>query len=313
MTISKDPLGQDALIAEASRWFAALEAGTAHADDFEKWRRGDPARAVAYARVVANWERIATASPAALHPRTDEAPAFTRRQWLRIAAVGVPLAVIGSGFVAQRAYAWDNATTGVGETRRVNLPDGSIAYLNTDTSLSWQFSKKQRALRLERGEVALDLRGRDSAIFHADAGSLSLTPGLFDARVTDDRVKVTLVDGPAMPLRDTADAEALKPNQSIIVEGDGMHRVETHSSEQVASLMAWRAGEIILIDQSVADAAADFNRYLPRKIIVVDAALAQEKIGGRFDLSRPDQFLKAVSLSLNAQVTTTPNGYRLAR
>lgn len=317
MTISKDNPGQDALIAEASRWFAALDAGSVRPEEFDAWRRGDPARAVAYARVIANWESIGTA-PApqgqCSAPQEDIAsPSINRRQWLRAAAVGLPLAVIGSGFVAQRAYAWDNARTGVGETRRVALPDGSIAYLNTDTSLSWRFSGERRALRLDRGEVALDLRGGDAATFHADAGSLPLTPGLFDARVTAGRAEVTLVDGAAMPLRGVARAAALQPNQSVIVDGDGPHRVETHSSEQVASLMAWRAGEIIFLDRSVADAAADFNRYLPRKIVVADAALAQEKIGGRFDLARPDQFLKAVSLSLNAQVIKTPDGYRLAR
>lgn len=311
MTISKDPLGQDALIAEASRWLAALDAGTAHADEFEAWRRGDPARAVAYARVVANWENIAPAP--AIMAQKATAPMVSRRQWLRGAAVGLPLAVIGSGFVAQRAYAWDNATTGVGETRRITLPNGGIAYLNTDTSLSWRFSDDHHALRLERGEVALDLRAGGRTTFHADAGSLSLTAGLFDARVTDDRAEVTLVDGPAMPLGAAAPTAALKPHQSVIVDGGGMHHVETHSSEQIASLMAWRAGEIIFLDQSVADAAADFNRYLARKIIIADATLAQEKIGGRFDLARPDQFLKAVSLSLNAQVTTTPDNYRLAR
>ncbi|WP_420144300.1 FecR family protein [Sphingobium sp.] len=328
MTISNDPLGQDALIAEASRWLAALDAGTADAADFEAWRRADPARAVAYARVAGQWETIAAIpaprdqpvlAPAPAQASTqaptlaDAAPMASRRQWLRAAAVGLPLAIIGSGFVAQRAYAWDNATTGVGETRRVALPDGSIAYLNTDTSLSWRFSDDRRALRLDRGEVALDLRGGNSATFHADAGSLPLTPGLFDARITGDRAELTLVDGAAMPLRGAAHAAALQPNQSVIVDGDGPHRVESHSSEQIASRMAWRAGEIIFLDQSVADAAADFNRYLPRKIVVADATLAQEKIGGRFDLARPDQFLKAVSLSLNAQVTTTPDGYRLAR
>lgn len=315
MTISKDPLGQDALISEASRWFAALDAGTANADDFEAWRRGNPARAVAYARVVANWERIATASAPdmALQERRSHGPVLERRRFLRFAALGLPLAVIGSGFVAQRAYAWDNAITGVGETKRVALPDGSVAYLNTDTSLSWRFADKQRSLRLDRGEVALDLRDGSSATFHVRSGSLSLTPGLFDARLTEGGAEVTLVRGAAMPLRGAAQATSLHPNQSIIMDGEGPHVVKTHSGEQVASLMAWRAGEIIFLDRSVADAAADFNRYLSRKIIVADPGLAQKKIGGRFDLDRPDQFLKAVSLSLNARVTATAEGYQLDR
>lgn len=309
MTTSKDPLGQDALLAEASRWFAALDAGTARAEDFEAWRTGNPAHAVAYARIVANWESVAAT------PIVDEAPlrATSRRQWLKAAAVGVPVAVLGSGVWAQRAYAWDSASTGVGETRRVDLPDGSVAYLNTDSALSWRYRDSERLLRLDRGEVALDLRRGGVTELRANAASLPLAPGLFDARLADGQTELTMVDGDAIALPGTARGLTLRPNVSIIVNADSGPRLQTRSFEQVASLMAWRAGEIVFLDQSVAEAAANFNRHLTRKITIGDAALAQEKIGGRFDLDRPDQFLKAVSLSLNARVVNTADGFELTR
>ncbi len=77
--------------------------------------------------------------------------------------------------------------------------------------------------------------------------------------------------------------------------------------------MAWRTGEIVFLDASVAEAASEFNRHLTRKITVGDSELASEKIGGRFDLDRPDQFLQAVSLSLNARVVSNATGYELIR
>lgn len=305
----KDPLGQDAVIAEASRWFAALDAGTARHDEFEAWRRSDPAHAVAYARIVGNWESIASARA----PVQQDAPVrSTRRHLLRAAAVGLPVALLGSGFFASRAYAWENAATRVGETERVVLPDGSVAHLNTDTSLSWRFSGEQRALRLERGEIALDMKRGSATILHVNDASLPLAPGLFDVRITPERVELTLVDGAPIRLPEV-EAGTLRPNDSVIVDSGRPPRIETLSSEQVASLIAWRAGEIVFLDQSVAEATADFNRYLTRKIVVGNADLGREKIGGRFDLDRPDQFLKAVSLSLNARVVTTATGYELTR
>ncbi|MFT4054622.1 MAG: FecR domain-containing protein [Novosphingobium sp.] len=308
MTITKDPLGQDALLAEASRWFAALDAGTVRTEDFEAWRRSDPAHAVAYARIVANWEGIRAV------PVFDEAPMrASRRQWLKVAAVGVPAALLGSGFLAERAYAWDSASTGVGETRRVPLPDGSVAYLNTDSALSWRYRGDERLLRLDRGEVALDLRRGGATVLRANEASLPLARGLFDARVTAGQAELTMVDGAAMPLPGDAQGLTLRPNLSVVVGDAGAPRLQTRSSEQVASLMAWRAGEIVFLDQSVAEAAAEFNRHLTRKITVANADLAREKIGGRFDLERPDQFLKAVSLSLDARVVTTADGYELTR
>lgn len=309
MTKLTDPLGQDAIIAEASRWFAALDAGTARQDEFEAWRRGDPAHAVAYARIVGSWESVASADA----PVQQQVPVqATRRHLLRAAAVGLPVALLGSGFFASRAYAWEHAATGVGETKRVALPDGSVAHLNTDTSLSWRFSRERRALRLDRGEIALDMKGGSATILQVNDASLPLAPGLFDARITSGRAELTLVDGAPMRLPEI-DAGTLRPNDSVIVDSGQPPRIETLSSERVASLIAWRAGEIVFLDQSVAEAAADFNRYLTRKIVVGNADLGREKIGGRFDLDRPDQFLKAVSLSLNARVVTTATGYELTR
>jgi transmembrane sensor len=308
MTNVKDPLGQDALVAEASRWFAALDAGTARQDEFEAWRNRDPAHAVAYARIVGNWESIAR--PAAAIGREIPARA-SRRHWLKAAAIGLPVAVLGSGLLASRAYAWENATTRVGETRRVALPDGSVAHLNTDTSLSWRFGRQGGALRLDRGEVALDMRRGQATILHVNETSFPLAPGLFDARIASGQAELTFIDGAPMRLPGNG-AGTLRPNDTVIV-GGGRPRIETLSSERVASLIAWRAGEIIFLDQSVGEAAENFNRYLTRKIVVGNAELAREKIGGRFDLNRPDQFLKAVSLSLNARVISTAAGYELTR
>ncbi len=309
MKNSKDPLGQDALIAEASRWFAALDAGTARRDEFEAWRSRDPAHAVAYARIVGNWENIAAGAPI-----QREAPArVSRRQWLKAAAVGLPVAILGSGLLADRAYAWENATTGVGETKRVALPDGNVVHLNTDTSLSWRFGDGEHALRLNRGEVALDMKRGSATVLHVNDASFPLTPGLFDARITSRQAELTLVDGTPMHLPGAEPRLTLHPNDAVIVDSGRPPRIETRSSERVASLVAWRAGEIVFLDQSVADAAADFNRYLSRKIVVRNADLAREKMGGRFDLNRPDQFLKAVSLSFNARVVSTETGYELTR
>lgn len=314
MTYRKDPLGQDALIAEAARWFAALDAGTVSAKAFEAWRSRDPANAVAYARVVGGWESVAGQDMPCAQAETA---VVGRRWWLKAAAVAVPVAVLGSGLLSRSAYAWNTVRTGVGETRRLALPDGSIAYLNTDTSLSWRFGETARLLRLERGEVALDVKRGRAAALRLNDTSLPLAPGLFDVRVAPGKAQLTLIDGVGMhlPPVDGKEGEglALRPNDTVVVDRGRTPRVETRSAEQAASLIAWRGGEIVFLDQSLAAAAADFNRYLPRKIVVRDAGLAREKIGGRFDLDRPDQFLQAVSLSLGAHVRTTATGYELTR
>jgi transmembrane sensor len=309
MSHSKDPLGQDALVAEAARWFASLDAGTARQEEFEAWRSRDPAHAVAYARVVNNWESLTASGDA----ESYEVARASRRSWLRAAAVGLPLAMVGSTLLTRRAYAWQNATTGVGETRRVVLPDGSVAYLNTDSSLSWRFAGAEHAVRLDRGEVALDMRQPGATALRVNDLSFPLAAGLVDARMTSGRTELTLVDGTAMQVPGAEAGMTLRPHDTLVIGRDGRPHVHRGSAERVASLIAWRAGEIVFLDVSLAEAAADFNRHLTRKIRVGDAELAREKIGGRFDLRQPDQFLQAVSLTLGARVLRTEAGYTLTR
>jgi transmembrane sensor len=310
MTPSKDPLGQDGLIAEAARWFASLDAGTAREEEFEAWRNRDPAHAVAYARVVGNWESIGAGATAEEIVLPVE---VSRRGWLRMAAVGLPVAVIGSSLLTRRAYAWQNAATRVGETRRIDLPDGSVAYLNTDSALSWRFAGGERTVRLDRGEVALDVRNAGTTALSLNGRSFPLVPGLFDARVSEDQLTLTLVNGTATHVPGADTDFLLRANETLSIEGDGTSRVKRHSPERIASLIAWRAGEIVFLDETLADATAGFNRYLTRKIRIGNQDLAREKIGGRFDLDQPDLFLKAVSLALGARVLRTEAGFTLTR
>jgi transmembrane sensor len=307
MTSPKDPLGQDALLADAARWFAALDAGTARLADFEAWREHDPARAVAYARILAGWEQ-AQQQPAAGITKSY----LSRRGWLRTAAVGAPLALLGAGLLTQPAEAWQHATTGVGETRRIALPDGSVIYLNTDSAVSWRFDRDAHALRLERGEIAVDVRLGGSMPLNAKGFEFSLSSGLFDARVTARGAELTLIDGAELNLRASGSEWRLRKHDTMVVE-QGTQRIETRSMAHVVSQLAWRAGEIVFLDETVANATAEFNRHLTRKIVVDDPALAREKIGGRFELNRPDQFLAALALSLDARVVRSSTGISLTR
>ncbi|MBW6154852.1 FecR domain-containing protein, partial [Pseudomonas aeruginosa] len=48
--------------------------------------------------------------------------------------------------------------TGVGEQRRLTLPDGSLLTLNTDSAVDLAFDASQRLVRLLRGEIFVDSR-----------------------------------------------------------------------------------------------------------------------------------------------------------
>jgi transmembrane sensor len=51
------------------------------------------------------------------------------------------------------------------------------------------------------------------------------------------------------------------------------------------------------------EAAAEFNRYNSRKIVIVGQGLADEKLVGWFRTNEPESFARAAAASFGAQVT----------
>lgn len=48
--------------------------------------------------------------------------------------------------------------TAVGEQARIELPDGSIAWLNTDTAIDVRYSENRREIVLLKGEAQFDVQ-----------------------------------------------------------------------------------------------------------------------------------------------------------
>lgn len=282
-------------------WRARLATGRADDDAFARWRDQSSAHAVAFARVEAAWEQIE------MLPGPAAVPAMpSRRRFLRTAG----LAATGSvamGFLAARAVAWPQAETGIGERRLVALTNGSHAMLNTDTALSWSTGDQTMRIALEHGEVALQL-GRPARLDGGGHRSM-LSAGRFDVLLDKDRLEVTVLGGSAwMPAAGAARAD---PRQALLVGPDG--GVTIAAAERIARALAWQTGEILLQDEPLAAAVADYNRYLHRKIVIADPALAAIRVGGRFTTTDPAPFLRGLHEGLGIRVDATSTGFVLRR
>jgi transmembrane sensor len=75
---------------------------------------------------------------------------------------------------------------------------------------------------------------------------------------------------------------------------------------EAARVLAWRDGRVDFAGETLADAAADFNRYNTRQIVISDAALGRERFYGRFRVEDVDGFAEAVRQTLHATVATGP-------
>lgn len=282
----------DSVAAQAAAWLARLDTGVADQAAFERWRGADPRHAVAFAKVAALWSDLARAGRAQDEPAPIAPPVRrpSRRRLLEAAGIGA-VAMLGGG-VATRAFARQRIVTGVGQRLDRKLADGAVMTLNTDTEVRWREGRDRVEVWLERGEVSLTAAGRPFLLRAAAETARLEKGGRYNARLRGPVTDVTVLSGQA-----AAASVAAAPAHNLTLTASGALTRPTATPE-LQAIEAWRRGEVVFEDEPLAAAVEEYNRYLTRKLTVVDPQLATVRVGGRFTSSDPADFLHALSASL---------------
>lgn len=296
----------------ATDWFIRVDAGdmtAAETAEFETWLDSDPAHRAAFDAVGFTWQGI---EPLRSDPRILAMQRGRPRVgWIPQAiAATLALAVMG-GAVWQF---WPSPTltnqqfrTGVGEKATVTLADGSVVTLSTDTVVRTRKDGERRLVYLDRGQaffkVAHDRRHPFEV--HADGRTVTAIGTAFEVRV-DHGFKVTLVEGkvrvdaPLTRPKTAAPAVAPAPSpevqETVMVAGTQLVAAgdtwSVHPAD-VARAVAWTRGQLVFVDEPLANVADEMNRYSDRKIYV-DATAGQKKISGTFKPGDVETFVSAV-------------------
>lgn len=298
-------------MAEAARWLAGLELGTADRAAFEQWRGSDPRHALAFARVYASAAALSALSQPAEPVEPTILRTLPRRHVLRNLVAGSVLAAGGATFFASRALAWSQASTAIGEFRKVSLPDGSIIALNTDTEVYWRYKAERRQIRLNRGEIALDLGPGTPASFSSPGAEASLSTGRFVARLRPGKVDLLVLRGRALVTKGGASSPVPVYALQEASLSSAAPLVAPATNAHINTVTAWQNGEIEFDDARLADAVADYNRYLTRKIVIDDPRLADLRVGGRFSSADPESFLQALALGFDVHVSESGQVVRI--
>lgn len=294
--------------ADAARWVVRVDRD---GDDLgvraelETWLAGDRRRRGAYARAEAGWTRLDRASVLAVEASHTPAKPLLRRRGviggLGALAAGLAAAVVGPRLVAKR-YG-----TALGEIRRVPMADGSVAAINTSSELEVNMQPRLRAVKLERGEAWFAVAKDPDRPFVVESGpvrvravgtafSVRKREDGSDVLVTEGVVEVWTEDGKTPPRRVAAGERVFADNGAGIL-------VPPKAEADLTRQLAWRDGQIVLDGQTLAEAAAEFNRYNDRKIEVADTRLADERFVGWFRTNDPEGFAEAAAMTFNGKVS----------
>jgi transmembrane sensor len=239
----------------------------------------------------------------------QEPPSRTQRG-TRLAAFGMAASLLLALALGSYHY-WlsataDRYTTPVGGIASVPLQDGSNITLNTATEVHVTLSAEEREIDLARGEAFFEVAKDSKRPFVVKAGKKRVIAvgTQFSVLRDGDEIRVIVSEGtvriedrgtqspPVLPLTSGNTAAVLLSAGSIAHAGDSGVLVQRESLSETQVQLSWRTGILMFRDQTLAEAAAEFNRYNERKIVIRDPAVADLKIEGNFRATNVDAFIR---------------------
>lgn len=294
---------------QAAQWLAREDRGFEASElaAFEAWLNQATVHKVAYLRLRAAWQRTdrlaalrqPTLAPAPRAHVYDRVPAYRALAATLLMAVGIGLA--GYYLSGERAPAVESVpvyATRVGQHQTVHLADGTSVELNTNTRLQAGMTSRARVVKLERGEAYFEVAHDTTRPFIVFAGNRKITDigTKFSVRRDGDEVQVLVAEGRVRVDIPSAHggAQALEAAASslVVAKADGT-LVAQKSQHVIADRLSWRQGVLVFDQDTLAAAAAEFNRYNNKHIIVTGHA-RDLRIGGRFRSDNVEVFVSLI-------------------
>ena len=315
ITLSQTP--ETAVLQQALQWAHLLDTEEdieTHWSEFESWLQQSPLHEEAYHRAErircgADLQRESAAQTGLdeealvneLLPRPPLKFPTGVALWVGLSTSTIMVAAVLCARMYTAQLPWTSYSTSVGQVRTLTLEDGSEVDLDAQSSLRARLSLAHRDVELQRGQ-ALFTPSRDwlrpfdvtvnQHVVHATG-----TRFLID-RKSDDEFQTLVAEG-RVEIYPTESATTASPPPQTIAAGqvltvgpNGTH-IDHLSTSQVERRLAWRDG-IIDVDETLAEAVGDFNRYNKRKLIIDDPDLEALHVAGRYDAHKPDLFADAL-------------------
>jgi len=275
--------------------------------ELDAWLNESSGHLAAYWRLEAGWartERLVALKPGGMS-RTHTAP--RKKVWpvLRfVAAASIIAVVVGVWYglpTRQVEYA-----TAVGQSAKILLADGSRVQLNTNSAISVGFGLWRRTVSLEKGEAFFDVRHDAARPFSVLAAGHRITDlgTKFAVRTSNHRLEVTLVEGRARleTISSAVEHHAtdLEPGEVAVATANTI-AVTRLPMRSVANALAWRQGQLVFNHTTLAEAAAEFNRYNNTKL-VIEPAIADLTVSGVFDAGSVDTFISMAKFAFRLRL-----------
>jgi transmembrane sensor len=227
-------------------------------------------------------------------------------------------------------------STPPGEQRTLTLTDGSTVELNARSRIRINYSATVRDVELVQGQALFRVAKSPSRPFivHSDGTSVRAVGTQFDVNQSQGATIVTVVEGrvavtdgrvpdmthsPESPASGDAiprmssnrRAEVfVAAGERVIARG---HTLDAPEPVNTAAATAWTEGKLVFDSVPLKEVLEEFNRYLPRPLIVEDPQLLNMHISGVFSVTESPQFIEFLHQRFGTTSHETNGEVQIAR
>ncbi len=266
------------------------------------------------------------------------------RAWRYFAAAAtVIIALVTGGRLLWPPAAPDMevVSTRIGEQRSIALADGSLVYLNTQTSLSINLDDRQRRVELMAGEALFTVAKDPTRPFIVIAGKTQVRAvgTQFNVRREQDVETVTVVEGKVALSETRSGAQHSPPTQAATTDAQTQGQAGATRSLQTGieltpgkqakiwnsltpiettdvkteKIVAWTKRRLIFDGEMLGEIVEEFNRYNLNRLEVTDAELRSIRLSGVFDANDPSSLLTFLTSTEQVKIQRRADGTQLIR
>lgn len=327
------------VLTEASNWVAKIERGLTSSEErqLKLWLSGSPDRVETLMELAAIWDRSESLSQlAALFPQGFEKSPRARKYPPLVAVAAILVVAIvqlwkpvyweigglGTAPFNGRVELAETYRTPIGRHSQVDLSDGSTITLNTDTVVQVLFSKDQRTVNLQKGEVFVEVAHEDSWPFLVEAGGhiLEAVGTAFNVRMDSaDDVELIVAEGrvhveESSTVHETKKRLRFRQGGSSstsrerplyvsageqVVLSDGRGYIRPAPVAEIAVKLSWRSGNLSFRGELLSDALREVERYTEERFVIGNEELNETRIVGHVKAGDVDGLLFALRENFN--------------
>jgi transmembrane sensor len=330
---------------EASVWLVRLDSGPLapeESSELSAWLAANPQHHTEIIRLCKLWDEMDILSELSiLFPRMPKGPDYAdgkpvsalRRPafvFTTLAAsllLGIVILLVSlnrfsevpvSGYVPQQT----SYQTAVGEQKEIQLADGTVVNLNTDSHLTVRFDNKFRYIWLDKGEIFFKVAHEPLRPFlvHAGGGLVRAVGTAFAVRMKGHDVEVTVTEGKVEVASTTPDMKKNKDfndlseiisKEFLTTLGAGqtaefgdrtINSVRSVEPETVSRKLSWQHGMLEFKGETLEEVVNEISRYTDTKIIISDPEIRDIRIGGYFKTGEVNALLSVLQTGFPIEI-----------